>query len=86
MSTLEEAHEILIKRSQEREREYGPMADSIERAAKIASELCNKEITPQDMFKCMVALKLSRIAHRVKRDSVVDACAYLAALEDYESD
>jgi hypothetical protein len=51
------------------------------KAARIASELCNKEITADDFFLCMMALKLSRLSHAKKYDSVLDLICYAAAYE-----
>lgn len=85
MNILIKADEIVNKRSEERQREYGNFPDSMLKAAKIATELCNKEITQDDMYKIMVALKLSRIAHKPKEDSLLDAVAYLAAFNDLKN-
>lgn len=82
---LIKADDIVNKRSEEREREYGSFPDSMAKAAKIATELCNKKITTDDMYKCMVALKLSRIAHKAKEDSLLDAVAYLAAYNNHKN-
>lgn len=78
---LEHANEIVFERSEEKEREYGPFNESMAKAARIASELCNKEITTDDFFLCMMALKLSRLSHAKKYDSVLDLIAYAAAYE-----
>jgi hypothetical protein len=81
MNILEHANEIVFERSEEKEREYGPFNESMAKAARIASELCNKEITTDDFYKCMMALKLSRLAHAKKYDSVLDLIAYAASYE-----
>lgn len=85
LNILIEADNIVNKRSEEKERQYGPFNESMRKAAVIASELCNKEITTEDIFKCMIALKLSRIAFSDKEDSFTDAAAYLAALNNYKN-
>ena len=54
---LEKANEIVNLRKEEKERQYGPFDDSIKKAAKIASELCNKEISSDDFFKCLIESK-----------------------------
>ena len=41
---LKEADDIVNSRSEEKERQYGPFSESMSKAARIASELCNKEI------------------------------------------
>ncbi len=85
MNILEEANRIVNKRSQEKQREYGPFEDSMKKAAIIASELCNKEISTEDFYKCMVALKLSRMAYNLKEDTLLDCVAYLGALNNYKN-
>lgn len=80
---LEEANNIIFKRNQEKEREYGSFSESIAKAARVASEMCNKEITTEDFFKCMIALKISRMAYNHKHDTMLDAIGYIAGLDDY---
>ena len=41
---LEQANEIVNKRSEEKERMYGPFEESMEKAAKLASLMTNKHI------------------------------------------
>lgn len=82
---LLEANGIVNERSEEAERQYGPFNESMEKASKIATELCNKEITQEDMFKCMMALKLSRISYSYKEDSMLDLVAYTAALNNLKN-
>jgi DNA-binding protein H-NS len=86
MNILKKANSIVNKRSEEKTREYGPFSESIEKAARIASELCNKPITPEDFYKCMVALKMSRMAYNLKEDTLMDAVAYLGALNNYNNE
>lgn len=82
---LEEANNILFKRSEEKERQYGPMTESIERAAKIATLMGKKELTADDVYNVIIAIKLSREAHSHKKDNILDAIVYLAAKnEDLE--
>jgi hypothetical protein len=77
------ANAILNERAEEKEREYGPMDESIEKAAKMASILTNKEITTDDFFKCLIALKMSRLSYNDKYDTYLDAISYTAALHQY---
>ena len=79
---LDHANDIVYNRSEEKEREYGPFIKSMEKAAKIATELCNKEITTDDFYKCMIALKLSRLAYNIKYDTILDAVAYLTSFHN----
>lgn len=86
MNILEEANKIVNLRKEEKERQYGPFSPSMEKAARIASELCNKEITTEDFYKCMIALKMSRMAYNLKPDTLLDAVAYIGALNNYKND
>ena len=86
MNILEEANEIVNKRSQEKERAYGPFSEGMERAAKIASGMTGKDFTGSDMYAALVALKLSRHSYNYKRDNLLDAVAYLGALDNYCKD
>lgn len=85
MNILKEANEIVNERSQEKERLYGPFDDSMKKAALIASELTNKEITTEDFFKCMIALKMSRLSFNLKEDTLLDLVAYVGALNNYKN-
>jgi hypothetical protein len=49
MNILEQANEIIYKRSEEKARQYGPMQEGMQEAAKIASLLSRKELTAVDM-------------------------------------
>jgi|TARA_R100000084_G_scaffold55365_1_gene23274 hypothetical protein len=86
MNILQEADEIIFNRSEEKERQYGSFKESMTKAAKIASELCNKEITTEDFYKCMIALKISRMSFNTKRDTMLDCVGYIAALNDFKND
>ncbi len=85
MNILEEANNIVNNRSQEKEREYGPFEESMKKAASIASELTNKDITTEDFYKCMIALKLSRMSFKLKEDSLLDCVAYIGSLNNYKN-
>lgn len=84
INILKKANQIIFERVEEKEREYGPIDESIAKAARIASELCNKEISPEDFYKCLIALKISRMAYNTKEDTMVDCVAYIAALDNYK--
>lgn len=85
MNILQVADKIVNERSEEKEREYGPFALCNERAAKIASVLCNKEITTEDIYKFQIALKFAREAHAHKEDNLLDAVAYIGALNNFHN-
>lgn len=83
MNILLKANEIVFDRSEEKERFYGPFEEGMERAARIASELCNKEITTSDIYNCMISLKLSRQSYNHKEDNLLDAVGYIASLNNF---
>lgn len=82
-SPLAEADKIVNHRRDERDREYGGFSKGMIKTAKIATELCNKEITPEDAYKVLMALKLSRLAHSAKFDSFVDLIGYTEGLWNF---
>lgn len=85
MNIFKKADDIINMRSEEQERMYGPMDQSMAKAARIATELCNKELTQDDMYKCMMALKLSRMAFSDKEDSMLDLVAYVGAFNNLKN-
>jgi len=83
MNILLKANEIVNERAEEKTREYGPFDQSMTKAAIVASELCNKHISTEDFYKCLIALKVSRMAYNLKEDTLLDAVAYISALDNY---
>ena len=83
MNILLKANEIVNERAEEKTREYGPFDQSMTKAAVRASELCNKHISTEDFYKCLIALKMSRMAYNLKEDTLLDAVAYIGALDNY---
>jgi DNA-binding protein H-NS len=83
MNILEKADEITNKRSEEKERTYGPFEEGMSKAADIATLMTSKVITTEDMYKCMVALKLSRESYSHKEDNLLDAVSYLGSMNNY---
>ena len=79
---LDEAREILVERSTNHEN-YGEFSESMSRARLIFIGMTGKELPLEDMYKMLVALKMSRESFHHKRDNLVDACGYLQGLEDY---
>ena len=82
-SILERADEIVNRRSEEKEREYGPFSEGMKRAAKIASGMSGKDFTAHDMYIALVSLKLSRQSYNFKEDNLLDAVAYLGAWQNF---
>tara|TARA_R110000868_G_scaffold337627_2_gene598530 strand:- start:2274 stop:2567 length:294 start_codon:yes stop_codon:yes gene_type:complete len=83
MNILKEANKIVNERSEEKERQYGPFSECNNRAAKIASVLCSKEITVLDIYNFQIALKLARESWSHKEDNLLDLSAYIGALNNY---
>jgi hypothetical protein len=82
MNILEKANEIVNIRSEEKERMYGNFEEGMTKAAKLASIICDKDISTKDIYICMVALKLSRESYNHKEDNLLDAVAYLGSLNN----
>lgn len=85
MTLLERARQILDERSEERDRQYGDFTESIETTAKLATLMGKKEITPDDVYNVMVALKLARESNAHKEDNILDAVVYLAQKNIHKS-
>lgn len=83
MNILEKANEIVNLRLEEKERQYGPFEESMERAAKILSGMTSENVDAIFMYKAMVALKMSRESYNHKEDNLLDAVAYIGALNNY---
>jgi hypothetical protein len=83
MNILEKANKIIYERAEEKERQYGPFIEGMQRAASIYSGMTGKEATADDMYKALIALKLSRQSYNHKEDNLLDAIAYLASLNDF---
>lgn len=86
MNILKKADDIINNRSEEKQRMYGPFSEGMKRAALIASACTGKDLTAKDMYMAMVALKLSRESYNHKEDNLLDAVAYLAALNNFENE
>lgn len=82
---LKKADQIVNERSEEKERQYGPFQASMERAAALYNLMSPKDqqITAAGMYRAMIALKLSREAYSHKEDNLLDAVAYMGALNNY---
>lgn len=83
MNILSKANEIINERSEERHRKYGDFDESMNIMSAIATAATGKDITPEDCYIIMVALKLSRHAHAYNEDNLLDAVGYLGALNNY---
>lgn len=73
---LEKA-KILI--SGERARHYGDAHMNHKRIAKLWSPILDKDITVEQVYACMIAVKLSRLIETPNHeDSWIDICGYAA--------
>lgn len=77
----------ILERREEKERQYGPFIDGMEKAGKIAFEILDsKRFDETDMeFISLIALKLSRESYNHKEDNILDAITYLAAWNEYQN-
>ena len=83
---LYKADQIVNHRAEEKERQYGPFAESIERTAEFYNLMKPKndpEITPEGVLRVLISLKLSREAYGHKEDNLLDGVAYIGALHNY---
>ena len=85
MNILQKANEIVNLRSEEKEREYGDFIDCMKKTSVIASEMSNKQITIEDAYNVLIALKLARQANKHKEDNLLDAAAYIGSLNNYQN-
>lgn len=85
MNILHEADQIINCRSEEKDRMYGPIGEGMEIAAQIFNLITpdGQSITPEGMYWALVALKLSRQHFNHKTDNLLDAVAYIGALNNY---
>ena len=83
------ADQIVNHRAEEKERQYGPFSESIERTANFYNLMKPKDdanITPEGVFRVLIALKLSRESYGHKEDNLLDGVAYIGALNNYIED
>lgn len=83
MNILEKANKIVNLRSEEKERQYGPFEEGMERATQIFNAMTGLNVDASVLYKALIALKLSRESYNHKEDNLLDAVAYLASLNNY---
>lgn len=69
-------------------RPYGPFSECMKAAARIFNEInpygeARGQVTTEEMYFALVALKLAREKFEHKTDNLVDICGYLAGLDDF---
>jgi hypothetical protein len=82
-SILEEADGIVNHRNEEKDREYGPFSEGMDRAASIFNGMTGLTVTGKEMYIALIALKFSRESYNHKRDNLLDSVAYIQGLENY---
>jgi transcriptional regulator with XRE-family HTH domain len=80
-----QAHSIVNERAEEKERQYGDFHTTMRRANDILNSIMNTKLPEQTMYFAMVAMKLAREGHSHKTDNLLDAMAYMQALENLEN-
>lgn len=81
---LKHADQIVNDRSEEKDRQYGPFSECINRTARIYNAMSYEHVlTGIDVFKVLIALKFAREAYAHKEDNLLDAAAYIGALNNY---
>lgn len=75
---LEEAQRLVYG---DRNAAYGDPFDDFSKTAALWSVILAAPVTPEQVALCMVAVKMSRLLHGYKRDSVVDLAGYAATLQ-----
>ena len=80
---LEQADQIVNHRSEEKERQYGPFEESMERMKNIFNSISGLNLETKHMYQAMIALKLSRESYNHKEDNLLDAVAYMGAMNNH---
>ena len=80
---LEQADQIVNHRSEEKERMYGPFAESMERMKNIFNAMTGLDLKVEHMYQAMIALKLSRESYNHKEDNLLDCVAYICAMNNH---
>lgn len=86
MNILDKANQIVNHRSEESVRNYGPFSESMDETAKAFNAMTGKDLTGADILKVLIALKLVRERYAHKEDGLLDAVAYIGALNNYEEE
>lgn len=80
---LTKAQDIVYNRTEEQSRNYGDIQESMERASRIATHILGQDISTDIIYWSIVAIKLSREGYAHKEDNLLDAVAYMSALNDH---
>lgn len=85
MNILKEADRIINERSQEKEREYGPIDDNISLMVEIFNKITGNKLSIEDGYLLLVCNKLARQSYKHKEDNLLDMVAYIGALNNYKN-
>tara|TARA_B100001029_G_scaffold139335_2_gene118603 strand:- start:824 stop:1132 length:309 start_codon:yes stop_codon:yes gene_type:complete len=77
---LKEAQKLI---NGDRAEDYGDAYTNHKRIADLWTVILSKEIKPEDVVLCMIAMKIARLVHQKKADSIVDICGYAALLGEF---
>lgn len=83
---LKHADDIVNRRSEEKDRQYGPFKECMTRAFNVYNLISPRDqqlSSPEAIYRVLIALKLAREAHAHKEDNLLDAVAYMGALNNY---
>lgn len=61
---------------------YGTPQDNYGRAATLWSVILDRDIRPEQVVMCMVAIKMAREAERHKHDNIMDMIGYLTLYDE----
>lgn len=76
-TALDEAKRLVYG---DRQASYDHPRNDYTRTAALWSAILGQSITPEQAILCMIAVKLSRLSHKYKRDSAVDVAGYAECL------
>lgn len=65
----------------ERQASYGHPIDDFSRTAAMWQAILGCPVTAEQVAMCMIAIKLSRLCHTMRRDSVVDVAGYANTMQ-----
>lgn len=78
MNILEEAMALT---DGDRQDAYGHPLDDFTKTAAMWEQVLGVTVTAEQMALCMILVKVSRLTHKYKRDSVVDIAGYANTLQ-----
>ena len=77
---LDQAKDLI---NNDRASDQGDAYINHKRIADLWSVILGKKIEVEDVVLCMIAMKMARLVHQKKTDSIVDICGYSALLGEF---